>query len=224
MGSRRVTLCNYWIIKESAFMDLLIQKFERIKEIDAEWSQTVKDAQNQNVPPENQELIKAFNELFSTVQEAYKKNIHETEKISKKYMGDDCQWLLEDVKKSLEFFFVFSELREIQNKNEDQAKKIIDYFYTNVIAYFDREFANAYVEFGFKTGESFFNTARALDALTEYYVSQHFAMGAIRKDIKEETEFSDNICDYLVDKICEYYHTLQLNVIMDMIQLSAEKK
>ena len=56
-----------------ACMNLLIEKFERIKEIDHDWAQTVYEERKQNTTPENKELVNAFNELFSTAREAYKK-------------------------------------------------------------------------------------------------------------------------------------------------------
>lgn len=206
-------------MKGDEYMELLVEKFEQIRKIDVEWKKLVKDAQNQNVMPENKDLIRAFNELFTTAQASYKANVQETEKTFQQYMPDDFHWLLDDVKKSLEFFFTLSELRELQNKNEDKAKKIIDFLFDNVIVYFDRQFANMYNEFGFETLESFFDTARALDTLTEYYVSQHLPMNAINIDLKSETEFSDNICKYLTDKIRENYQTLQLKIVMDMLQM-----
>lgn len=203
-------------------MDLLIKKFEEIKKIDSEWSKSVKDAQTQNQPPQNQDLVKVFNELFSEAQKAYKTDMQETEKVFEEYASDDCQWLLEDVKKSLEFYFTFSELRKIQNENSNRAKKVIDYLFENAIVYFDRQFSNTYAEFGFETRESFFDTARSLDALTEYYVTLHFAASAIKRDLKEETEFSDDICDYLTEKIQSHYQILQLNIVMDMLQMNQE--
>lgn len=40
------------------------RKFERIKEIDHDWAQTVYEERKQNTTPENKELVNAFNELF----------------------------------------------------------------------------------------------------------------------------------------------------------------
>lgn len=206
-----------------ACMNLLIEKFERIKEIDHDWAQTVYEERKQNTTPENKELVNAFNELFSTAREAYKKDAKKTESIFKTYMTDDGAWLLEDVISSLEIFFTLSELREMQASDEEKAKKVIEYFFDNAIVYFDRQFANVYDEFGFQTLDSFYNTARVLDGLTEYYVMQHLSSEAIKRDLKSETEFGENTCGYLAHKISENYHTLQMNILMDMIRADKEK-
>ena len=86
-------------------MNLLIEKFEQLKEIDDNWAQTVREEQKNDTPPENKELVRAFNELFSVARETYKKDAKQTESVFKTYMADDSSWLLEDVISSLEIFF-----------------------------------------------------------------------------------------------------------------------
>lgn len=203
-------------------MDLLIEKFERLEEIDSNWAQTVREEQKKNTMPGNKELVNAFNELFSTAREAYKKDAKQTESIFKTYMADDSQWLLEDVISSLEAFFAVSELRGMQGGKGEKAKKVIDYLFDNVIVYFDRQFANVYDEFDFQTLDSFYNTARVLDGLIGYYIMQHLSPQAMKRDLKSETGFSTDLCEYLVHKISENYHTLQMNVLMDMIRAEQE--
>ena len=138
-------------------------------------------------------------------------------------MADDSSWLLEDVISSLEIFFEVSELRKMQSSDEKKAKKVIDYLFDNAIVYFDRQFANAYDELGFATLDSFYNTARVLDGLIGYYIMQHLSAEAMKRDLKTETEFGEDMCEYLVHKINENYRTLQMNVLMDMIRADREK-
>lgn len=205
-------------------MDLLIEKFEQINEIDREWAQTVHDEQKRNVTPQNKELVNAFNELFSTAREAYKKDAKKTESIFKKYMSDNDTWLLEDVISSLEIFFTLSALREIQDRNEEKAKKIIEYLFNNAIVYFDSQFANAYDEFSFQTLESFYDTARVLAGLSEYYVTQHLSIEAIKRDLRSETGLNEKMCEYLAKQISENYHTLQMNILMDMMRADKDNQ
>ena len=204
-------------------MNLLIEKFEQLKEIDDNWAQTVREEQKKDTPPENKELVSAFNELFSAAREAYKKDAKQAKSVFKTYMADDSSWLLEDVISSLEIFFEVSELRKIQSSDEKKAKKVVDYLFDNAIVYFDRQFANAYDELGFATLDSFYNTARVLDGLIGYYIMQHLSAEAMKRDLKTETEFGEDMCEYLVHKINENYRTLQMNVLMDMIRADREK-
>lgn len=204
-------------------MNLLIEKFEQLKEINDNWAQTVREEQKKDTLPENKELVSAFNELFSAAREAYKKDAKQTESVFKTYMADGSSWLLEDVISSLEIFFEVSELRKMQSSDEKKAKKVIDYLFDNAIVYFDRQFANAYDELGFATLDSFYNTARVLDGLIGYYIMQHLSAEAMKRDLKTETEFGEDMCEYLVHKINENYRTLQMNVLMDMIRADREK-
>ncbi len=204
-------------------MNLLIEKFEQLKEIDDNWAQTVREEQKKDTPPENKELVSAFNELFSAAREAYKKDAKQAKSVFKTYMADDSSWLLEDVISSLEIFFEVSELRKIQSSDEKKAKKVVDYLFDNAIVYFDRQFANAYDELGFATLDSFYNTARVLDGLIGYYIMQHLSPEAMKRDLKTETEFGEGMCEYLVHKINENYQILQMNVLMDMIRADREK-
>ena len=164
-------------------------------------------------------MVRAFNELFSTAREAYKRDAKQTESVFKTYMADDSSWLLEDVISSLEIFFEVSELRKMQSSDEKKAKKVIDYLFDNAIVYFDRQFANAYDELGFETQDSLYNTARVLDGLIGYYIRQHLSPKAMKRDLRMETEFGEEVCEYLVRKISENYHTLQMNTLMDMIRV-----
>ena len=106
-------------------MNLLIEKFEQLKEIDDNWAQTVREEQKNDTPPENKELVRAFNELFSAARETYKRDAKQTESVFKTYMADDSSWLLEDVISSLEIFFEVSELRKMQSSDEKKAKSLI---------------------------------------------------------------------------------------------------
>ena len=94
-----------------------------------------------------------------------------------------------------------------------------DYLFDNAIVYFDRQFANAYDELGFETQDSLYNTARVLDGLIGYYIRQHLSPKAMKRDLRMETEFGEEVCEYLVRKISENYHTLQMNTLMDMIRV-----
>lgn len=204
--------------------DLLIEKFEQLYEMDNNWAQTVREEQEKNTAPENRDLINAFNELFSAAREAYKQDGERTEGIFREYMSENDLWLLKDVKSSLEIFFDISELREIQNTDEEKAKRIIQYLFNNAVVYFDRQFVNSYDEFGFQSLDSFYNTARILDGLTEYYVLRHMSAEAIIRDLKSETGFRESICKYCADKIRENYQILQMNILMDMMRVDNEKQ
>lgn len=200
-------------------MELLKTKLKELYEIDNNWIQTVKEEQNENVSSHNEELVRLYNDFWRAMREALKKDYRSAVAFFEECVGEDGNWLLEDIRKSLIAFFSLSFLREMQKDNPEKGKNVIKYLFENVVLYFDPQFANVYLEFGFESLDMFIDTARTIDGLIGYYISHHYTMEAIKKDLKDETEFSDHVCDYVVGLIKENYQTLQLNVIMDSLHM-----
>lgn len=204
-------------------MELLEEKLERISSVEHDWMKIVQQERESGETPKNKELVKAYNALFPAAREAYKKDAGAAETIIEEYVGEPESWFLEEVKRSLEIFFIFSYFRDLQKENDKQAIKIIDFYFDNTILYFDPQFTNSYSQYGFETPEAFFDTARALDGLVEYYVSRHFTKNAINRDLQTETGLSSEMCEYISDKIKANYQLLQTNIMMDCIRANADR-
>ncbi len=203
-------------------MELLKEKLEQISAVEQDWMKVVQQERESGEAPKNKELVKAYNELFPAAREAYKKDAGAAETIIEEYVGEPESWFLEEVKRSLEIFFIFSYFRELQKENEKQAKKVIDFYFENTILYFDPQFTNVYNQYGFETPEVFFDTARALDGLVEYYVSRHFTKNAINRDLQTETGLNIELCEYITDMIQANYQLLQTNIMMDCIRANVD--
>lgn len=200
-------------------MRLLKEKIEELNSINKNWIDIVQDELNSEKEPSDQKLVKLFNELWSLIREALKKDFNGTAEVLQTQIDGDSEWLLMDVRNSLDVFFALEELRKMQ-KDKEKCKAIIQYFFDNVILFFDPQFINEYLTFGFDTVEIFWNTARSMDGLIGYYVSRHYTNRAIKRDLEEETGLEEEICEYISDWIIQNYHTLQINVLMDMFSVN----
>lgn len=196
-------------------MRLLKEKIEELNSINKNWIDVVQDELNNKKEPSDQELVKLFNELWPLIREALKKDYNGTVEILQTQIEGDSGWLIKEMRDSLDVFFALDKLREMQ-KDKEKCKAIVQYFLDNVILFFDPQFVNEYATFGFEAAETFLNAARSIDGLIGYYVSRHYTKQAIRRDLEEETGLEEDICEYISDWITQNYHTLQINVFMDM--------
>lgn len=204
-------------------MELLERKIEEIYRIEENWIDIVRDEMDNDKEPSNQDLVRVYNELWKLIRNSLKKDYDGTiEMIEAKIQGD-VEWLLDDVKDSLQTFFALNALREKQ-ENEEKVYRIIDYLFENVIVYYDPVFANDYMDLEFDEPEKLWNAARVLDGLIGFYMNRHYSIYAIERDLKEETGLNDTVCNYIAGKIKENYYSLQLNTLMDSIWLDKEDK
>lgn len=203
-------------------MRLIKEKIEELNIINKNWIDIARDEINNEKEPSNQQLVKLFNELWNLIRESLKEDYKGTAEILKTHIEGNSEWLLEDVNESLNRFWALEPLRNMQ-KDKEKCIEIIQYFCDNVILYFDPQFANKYLSFGFETAEIFWKIAQAIDGLVGYYVSRHYTAQAIKKDLQEETGFDEYICEYISDWIKANYQTLQLNVLMDTISINASE-
>lgn len=199
-------------------MELLCEKIELLNQIDREWVQTVKENWENEEPAENKELLNVFTDFFTEAREAYKQNEASVVEIFEAYFSHSADWLLEEIRKSLQVFYLLSVFRMIDNRNNEMGKKIINYCFDNVILRFDPQFAGIYEEFGYEAIQDFVDTARCMDSLVEYYVVRHWTKDAIVRDLRRETGLEERTCVYISWKIEKNYYMLQMNAMMDMLQ------
>lgn len=198
-------------------MELLREKIELLNQIDENWLCTVKAEWDSEKPAENKELVKAFREFFAEARNGYKENETDVSETLSKYLPHSADWVLEEIRKSLQVFFSMSEFRNIDDRNHDEGRQIIDYCFSNVILRFDPQFAAIYEEFGFETLQSFIDTARNIDGLVGYYVARHWTESAIIRDLKDETGLKTQTCEYIASNVEKNYNLLQMNVMLDMM-------
>lgn len=203
-------------------MEVLIEKINALKNIEPEWLSIIHDEIENDVEPSIPELPKAYNELWNALRESIKDNQEKTREFFERYLGEEGEWILKDVEKSLKIYFAFSMLRKFGEKDEVKTKKAIDYMFENVVIYFDPHFSNNYYQFQYENQEQFIENAKTLDALVSYYVGRHYTRKAIENDIQDETGLSESLCDYIAEKIFANYTTLQMNFIIDIKTSQAE--
>lgn len=196
-------------------MTLLEKKLEDLNSLDQNWLQTVAEEKKNENKPSTPDLVKNYNQLWDILRESYKRNASETIKIFKAYVGENNgDWMLDEIEDSLKIYYSLEHLR--QNQTE-KVKEVIDYFFENAILYYDPQFVNNYQQFQYEEKSEFWNTAKALDGLIDYYIKHHYTTKAIIKDLEIETGMSIDSCIYIGRIIEKNYQTLQLNCIIDSL-------
>lgn len=196
-------------------MSLFFKEIEKLNSIDGNWREIVRDETTNDKEPSNQELVRQFNELWKSIRRNMKNNFSDTVNAVKEEIMDDCDWLIKDVRASLNVYFDVEPLRKMQD-NSDKSLEIVKYLFDNVIIFYDPQFIKEFIKFGFDTPKDFCNIAQALDGLIGFYIRRHYNIQAIKVDLEEETGFAEYLCEYICNVIKENYNTLQLNLLLDM--------
>lgn len=196
-------------------MSLFFKEIEKLNSIDGNWREIVRDETTNDKEPSNQELVRQFNELWKSIRRNMKNNFSDTVNAVKEEIMDDCDWLIKDVRASLNVYFDVEPLRKMQD-NSDKSLEIVKYLFDNAIIFYDPQFIKEFIQFGFDTPKDFCNTAQALDGLIGFYIRRHYNIQAIKVDLEEETGFAEYLCEYICNVIKENYNTLQLNLLLDM--------
>ena len=194
--------------------DILIV-LEQLEQMDSNWLDKVlnKD-ETENIGFEVQELI---NNFFECAREEYKKNSEKIISFLEEKYDTKGRKLGDEIGKTLKIYYAISAFRIIQRENLDMGRKAVDFIFKNVIIRFDPGFHKEYSNYMFEKGRDLTRTAQVLNGLVYYYISQHYTHGAIKKDLLEETELSEEICSYIAKIIDDNYMQLQMNMVINEV-------
>lgn len=211
---------SVWTKKDERYvnMEILIEKLKKLYELDPCWPETVKEEMESKEQPSDKRLVEAYNEIWVLIRKGLQKNYKETKKIVEKFTGEAGEWILDDVEDTLSMYFSLESIRRLQETEFERAKKITDFLLDNAIFYYDPQFLNDYKNFGFKSWDEGVEATSALAGLIEYYVGRRFTKGAMKRDLLEESGFSDDLCEHIVQRVWENYQELQMGIIVDFLK------
>ena len=199
-------------------MEILIEKLKKLYELDPCWPGTVKEEMESKEQPSDKRLVEAYNEIWVLIRKGLQKNYKETKKIVEEFTGEAGEWVLDDVEDTLSMYFSLESIRRLQETEFERAKKITDFLLDNAIFYYDPQFLNDYKNLGFKSWDEGVEVTSALAGLLEYYVGRRFTKGAMKRDLLEESGFSDDLCEHIVQRVWENYQELQIGIIVDFLK------
>ena len=94
------------------------------------------------------------------------------------------------------------------------AKMLIKEIFEQHIIRFNPDFNEKYSNFQLASKQDMNNIIQSIASLTRYYVYYGFIGEYILKDIKEETEISDELAQTYVDTFETHYHELQMEYLI----------
>lgn len=200
------------------YMEEIKKQFQTLNNINEHWfSQIRKYIDDDNNFQIDEKILEEFNKLYVLLSENYKIDKNEVRKVCSKYLDkSDSEWLDNHIINSLEPYFTFEFMRQLQENEFKQCFEFIDYVFDNVIVRFDPQCAIRYCNEHKITTDIFIDASKMLGGMVNYYINQHYTDNAIIKDINEETSLNVEICNYICKKINDNYLTLQLNAIIDL--------
>ena len=128
--------------------------------------------------------------------------------------ADDAEALVNIVDKTLIYFHHCQALRQLENDNIMLAKMLIKEIFEQHLIRFNPDFNEKYSNFQLASKQDMDNIIQSITGLTRYYVYYGFICEYILKDIKEETEISDELAQTYVDTFEAHYHELQMEYLI----------
>ena len=119
------------------------------------------------------------------------------------------------ISRSMHNYDGFRPLRELEKTGFLNTKSIIDLIWTSYIIrydpYLDFTTINAINE------DDYLSVASRLDAFSDMCVARQLCKSSIKKNLIDETGLSDDVCEYITEKIDTDFDKLRLNFIIERI-------
>lgn len=192
-------------------MENIKEIITQLDKLNPEWQKEIRQSIN-NEQAIDSEIVQLFNSLCKCILDEIKTQ-KETQGIYD-VLGDDGKWIIKYIEPSIKAFNAFNCVRELNNQ---EAEKLMDYLYDNVIIFYDPNFSSAYKQLGMNSQEEFVELAKNLDALTRYYVTRQFSQKAIVEDISDDLKLEENICTYMSQKIHDNFSIIQNALILEKL-------
>lgn len=120
--------------------------------------------------------------------------------------------LVSKVQNSLQFYFSFSVLRKLEEKDKTALQGLLTAVYERYIVRFERGYLHQ-IRPKECSKDEWNEIADRMDYLTDYYVSRSFTRKGIADDLLDETGLQKETCGYWADLIDRNYLLLKLNHI-----------
>lgn len=196
-------------------MKMIESILEEIKQTDPEW------IQYQDVTEiENTDTLHLLNELVTEIREMLKQEKENELKKLPQYVGNDilCEDIIEFSKYTLKHYYAWKLVTNMEKSNPGLVPILLQNVMDKGILRVDYDLPDTYITYGASDRDEFIQLLNSYDTLVTYYVQKHLSRKAIIKDIKEETEISDENAEIFADLIERNYKELQINIILDKLE------
>jgi len=180
---------------------------------DEQWGNYI-PGQGNDGPGKVKELI---NHLMSLLRDELKTEQKEvmTEYLQTEGVQKDiAEKLVNRVFNSLQFYFCFSVLRKLEEKDRTALLGVLTGIYEKFIVRFERGYLSK-IKPEECDREDWNEIAERMDYLTDYYVSRNYTKKGMISDLMDESGLQEETCEYWADLIDKNYLLLKLNYITE---------
>ncbi len=131
--------------------------------------------------------------------------------IDNEVLNDKIENYVDDM---LNLYYETEALRALEAKEPVKVKAAIDFIFEQVILRYNSDFEDFYDKFGFAGREEFGISARALDSLCTYVVTENFYKTTIIDVVYNNTRLSNEMCRHIGSKIEDNFVTLQRKLLV----------
>lgn len=117
----------------------------------------------------------------------------------------------------LKLFKDFAILRTLEKEKKAKAEVLVDTIWKQFVIRYNPNFE--IVDMDGVSEDEISGLMDALDFLSEYCVSRTLTYDAIVDEVKDQTDLSQEMCDYIARKIDRDYSELRLNYIVKRLRL-----
>lgn len=190
----------------------------RLGQIDPQWEKTIR---NRSADLEGEAYF-LVNRLLSLLRAELK--IETAERVSEWLQAEGvsaetAEYLVKKMYSSLQFYFSFSVLREMEEKDQTMLFGMLASIYEKYIVRFERGYIQEICPETCSC-EDWEEIADRMGFLTDYYVSKSYTRKGIAKDLMEESGLQEETCEYWADLIDRNYLLLKLNYITQELENS----
>lgn len=162
-------------------------------------------------------VIDRFNEILEMAYLGIKNGDFDEIEVSKLF-SDELQERVRSILSSrLKLFRDFSALRDMEKEKRIRAEYLVDSIWEQFVVRYSPEFEIDDIDG--VSSDAISSLMDALDFISEMCVIRGYSYKAIVSEVKEQTDVSAEMSDYIARKINKDFEKLQLNYIVRSIRL-----
>lgn len=189
---------------------------QQLRQLDKQWERYIPG----RIGDASEEIKSLINHLMSLLRVELKR---EPEKAVSEYLQaeniqpETAEQMIKRVSNSLQFYFCFSALRRLEEKDRTALQGLLAAVYEKYIVRFERGYLNQ-IKPEECDREEWNEIADRMDYLTDFYVSRSYTRKGIAADLMYESGLQEETCEYWADLIDKNYLLLKLNYITQELE------
>lgn len=186
-----------------------------LNSIDKRWIQEVKHTDSLSDLKDESQKRKIVQLLYALRNCEKSGNEHDIQEFRTSLSDDETSnYLLNYANSSLVYYFNLTQVRELEKTDYASVQEFLKETMDKYVIRFNPTYISSYEKYHFPDEESAHGTMRAIEYLTKYYVYHLFGKEFISRDFRQETDLSQQTCDYYADLVNENFEQIKMNLLL----------